>query len=91
VQGQSCTTQLLKVMNLWTDILDKGGTVNAVYLDFAKAFDTVLNQRLLIKLNAEKHQRRPLAENRCDVISDIHKSLIISETVHDRRKVTTEH
>jgi hypothetical protein len=50
VQGQSCTTQLLKVMNLWRDILDKGGTVNAVYLDFAKAFDTVLNQRLWIKL-----------------------------------------
>jgi len=28
---------VLKVMDLWTDIIDEGGTVDAVYLDFAKA------------------------------------------------------
>jgi len=38
VHGRSCTTQLLKV---WTHIIDERGAVDAVYLDFAKAFDTV--------------------------------------------------
>lgn len=50
VHGRSCTTQLLKVVDRWTEILDQGGTVDAVYLDFAKAFDTVPHQRLLVKL-----------------------------------------
>ena len=50
VHGRSCTTQLLKVIDKWTEILDQGGSVDAVYLDFAKAFDTVPHQRLLTKL-----------------------------------------
>ena len=37
-------------MDLRTDILDKGATVDAVYLDFAKAINTVPHQRLLINL-----------------------------------------
>ena len=31
-------------------MLDKGNSVDAVYLDFGKAFDTVAHERLLIKL-----------------------------------------
>ena len=50
VHGRSCTTQLLKVVDQWTEILDQGGTIDAVYLDFAKAFDAVPHQRLLVKL-----------------------------------------
>jgi Reverse transcriptase (RNA-dependent DNA polymerase)/Endonuclease-reverse transcriptase len=48
--GRSCTTQLLRVVDKWTEVLDQGGSVDAVYLDFAKAFDTVPHQRLLAKL-----------------------------------------
>ena len=50
VHGRSCTTQLLKVIDKWTEIIDEGGAVDAVYLDFAKAFDTVPHERLLVKL-----------------------------------------
>ena len=50
VQGRSCTTQLLKVIDKWAEILDQGGTIDEIYLDFAKAFDTVPHQRLLAKL-----------------------------------------
>ena len=50
VQNRSCTTQLLKVVDRWTEILDQGGAIDTVYLDFAKAFDTVPHQRLLAKL-----------------------------------------
>lgn len=50
VHGRSCTTQLLKVVDKWTEILDEGGEVDTVFLDFAKAFDTVPHQRCLAKL-----------------------------------------
>jgi len=52
VYGRSCTTQLLKVMDKWTEILDRGGAIDAVFLDLAKAFDTVPHQRLIVKLKS---------------------------------------
>ena len=48
--GRSTTLQLLKVLDNWTDILDRGGSIDAVYFDFMKAFDKVPHQRLLMKL-----------------------------------------
>ena len=46
--GRSCSTQLLEVLDKWTDILDRGGDVDIVYL--AKAFDSVphTGNRLLL-------------------------------------------
>jgi hypothetical protein len=52
VQGRSCTTQLLKVIDKLTEILDQGGTVDMIYRDFAKAFDSVPHRRLLAKLES---------------------------------------
>jgi hypothetical protein len=37
----STVTQLLAVLDEWTEITDEGGDFDAVYLDFAKAFDSV--------------------------------------------------
>ena len=48
--GHSCTTNLLAALDRWTEALDKGNNVDAVYLDFAKAFDSVPHKRLLLKL-----------------------------------------
>jgi Reverse transcriptase (RNA-dependent DNA polymerase) len=39
------------VLDKWTEILDDRGVVDAIYLDLAKAFDTVPHQRLLSKLS----------------------------------------
>ena len=50
VFGRSCTTQLLKVVDKLTELLDAGENVDMVYLDFAKAFDSVPRKRLLVKL-----------------------------------------
>ncbi len=50
VEGRSCTTQLLECLDIWTSILDNGGQVDVLYLDFAKAFDKVAHQRLIKKL-----------------------------------------
>ena len=50
VPGRSCITQLLVVLDHWTDILDDHGALDAIYLDFAKAFDKVPHERLLLKV-----------------------------------------
>jgi len=44
--------QLLTVLEDWTSAIDSDGQVDTVYLDFAKAFDTVPHKRLLCKLKA---------------------------------------
>jgi len=46
----SCVTQLLEVIDEWYEILDEGGNIDTVYLDFQKAFDTVPHRRLMNKL-----------------------------------------
>ena len=37
--SRSCVTQLLQLVNEWFQPLDKLGSVDAVFLDFAKTFD----------------------------------------------------
>ena len=50
MEGKSCTTQLLECLDLWTGILDSGGFIDVVYMDYAKAFDKVAHERLVRKL-----------------------------------------
>ena len=50
--GKSCVTQLLHAMDYWTAKLDQSSSVDILYLDFHKAFDTVPHHRLFIKLEA---------------------------------------
>ena len=52
MEGRSCSSQLISVLDVWTQILDKKESLDAVYLDFQKAFDTEPHQRLLTKLKA---------------------------------------
>ena len=52
VHGRSCALQLLTVLNQWTEMLDNGKPVDVMYMDFAKAFDSVPHERLLQKLSA---------------------------------------
>ena len=52
VHGRSCTTQLLEVLDKWTEAIEQGDSVDAIYLDFAKAFDTVPHQRLLVNVTS---------------------------------------
>ena len=49
---QSCVTQLLEVMEDFTLMLDNRDTIDVVYLDYKKAFDSVPHERLLTKLGA---------------------------------------
>ena len=51
-EGRSCVLQLLKVFDDWTQSIDSGYPVDAIYLDLKKAFDSVPHQRLLLKLKS---------------------------------------
>ncbi|KAK3771263.1 hypothetical protein RRG08_024342 [Elysia crispata] len=50
--GRSCVTQLLDTLDCWTEILDNGGSIDAIYMDFRKAYDSVPHRRLLHKVRA---------------------------------------
>ena len=50
IKGRSCVTNLLAVLDAWTEAIDKGLPVDTAYLDLAKAFDKVSHQKLLHKI-----------------------------------------
>ena len=52
LSGRSTTTQLLNYLNKCMEKMVNGEVVDCIYLDFAKAFDTVPHKRLINKLKA---------------------------------------
>ena len=52
VRGRSCITHLLDVLDDWTTALEEGYSIDAIYMDFRKAFDSVPHCRLMSKLEA---------------------------------------
>ncbi|VDM06155.1 unnamed protein product, partial [Schistocephalus solidus] len=50
-RGRSCITNLLYCLERWTEAVDRGNMVHAVYIDFKKAFDCVLHHHPLYKIN----------------------------------------
>ena len=52
VRRRSISTQLIQVFNEWTEALNNHHQIDSIYIDFAKAFDSVCHQKLLKKLKA---------------------------------------
>ena len=52
ISGRSTTLQLLEVMDKWTEALDRGKTIDCIYIDYQKAFDKVPHNRLISKFRA---------------------------------------
>ena len=50
INGRSCVSQIITVLDAWTKTLDEGGNIDVVYTDFKKAYDSVAHQRLLKKV-----------------------------------------
>ena len=49
-RGKSCLTQLLYCKNLWINSLNCKESVDVIFIDFAKAFDSVVHNKLILKL-----------------------------------------
>ena len=54
LKGRSTVTQLLQILDDWTETLESGGRIDVVYTDFEKAFYKVPHNLLLSKLKAYK-------------------------------------
>ena len=52
LKARSCFTNMLCFLEAITKWIDVGSPVDIIYLDFQKAFDKMLHQRLLLKLKA---------------------------------------
>ena len=50
VPGRDCITQLLLCLVEWTNMIENGVAFDVIYTDFAKAYDSVAHERLLLKL-----------------------------------------
>ncbi len=61
ISGRSTTQQLLKVLDLWTEIADMGGQVDTIFMDFMKGFDKVPHRRLIGKVKSYKIEEKIVA------------------------------
>ena len=52
ISGRSTVTQLLRYLDECIEEISDGSVVDAIYLDFSKAFDTVPHKRLMSKLES---------------------------------------
>ena len=52
IDKRSTTLQLLKIIDDWNLAVEQGYEINAVYLDFMKAFDQVPHRRLIHKIKS---------------------------------------
>jgi hypothetical protein len=52
LKGRSTVTQLLKILDKWTECLEFGGQIDVIYTDLEKAFDKVPHKRLISKLES---------------------------------------
>ena len=52
ISGSSTTTQLLNSLDKCVETIVDGGVVDSIYMDFAKAFDSVPHRRLIVKLQS---------------------------------------
>ncbi|KAI8504383.1 hypothetical protein Bbelb_175010 [Branchiostoma belcheri] len=51
-KGKSTVTNLLEALDVWTEALSHGEPVDIIFLDYAKAFDTVPHERLINKVES---------------------------------------
>ena len=54
IKGRSTVSQLLTLMDKWTEASEQGGQIDVIYTDLEKAFDKVPHNQLVRKLRSYK-------------------------------------
>ena len=88
VSGRNTITQLLVTINDWMQNLDENIDVDAAYMDFRKAFDTVPHQRLLTKLK-NYNINGPILSWITSFLNNRSQFVKINNSVSDSLKVTS--
>ena len=88
VPKKACVTNLLETVDIVTSELASGRTVDIVYLDFVKAFDTVPHKRLLVNLEAYGIDEQLCAWVK-DFLSDRKQRVVMGEFESDWMDVTS--
>ena len=60
-KGRSCVSNLLLAKEKWAEIVDLGGRIDVMFVDFSKAFDRVPHHRLLLELSSYRIRGKVLA------------------------------
>ena len=89
VTGRSCTTNMLSALEDWTEMLDMGVPVVAIYLDFWTAFDSVAHEILLVKLKALGIDGQALGWIRAFFLRDRRQRVCINGSLSDWAAVTS--
>ena len=88
LKGKSCLSNLFECFDKIDEIVNSGGDVDILYLDFQKAFDTVPHKRLIHKLRTYGITGKTL-----DIITDFLSSrtfqVRVGDTLSDVFKVTS--
>ena len=86
--SRSCSTQLLETMDAWTKTIEDKQPLDAVYLDFRKAFDSVPHGRLLLKLQEHGIDGKPLGWMRA-FLTNRTQQVLVEGVVSTRAAVTS--
>ena len=86
--GRSTVLQLLLVLEKWTKALDKGKSVDVIFCDFQKAFDTVPHRRLLEVLSHYGIQNEALKWIK-DFLTDRKMEVFVNGKKSSKKDVTS--
>jgi hypothetical protein len=86
--GRSCSTQSIEVLEDWTEKIVNYNSIDTIYLDFQKAFDTVPHMRLLKKLEGYGITGKILRWIK-NFLTDCKQKVVLNGSLSDWMEVTS--